>query len=196
MTVGFPFLGQFVDHDLTFDPMPIRCNLPASPNLRSRFFDLDSIYGRGPDEDRLLYDRASELDRAAPIKFFVDFDAARDLPRTSQERAIIADPRNDENVIISQLHLAFLKFHNEVSDYLAVSSRSRQVPWFHTGGDGVLMSRPPTGRLADPTMVEQTSALTRFDGHIRRRQRYERHRRHRVRRLDASPSDAKTRADM
>jgi hypothetical protein len=120
MTVGFTFLGQFIDHDLTFDPMPIRCNLPASPNLRSRFFDLDSVYGRGPDEDRLLYDRASELDRAAPIKFFVDFDAARDLPRTSQERAIIADPRNDENVIISQLHLAFLKFHNEVSDYLAV----------------------------------------------------------------------------
>jgi len=67
MTVGFTFLGQFIDHDLTFDPMPIRCNLPASPNLRSPFFDLDSIYGRGPDEDRLLYDRASELDRAATI---------------------------------------------------------------------------------------------------------------------------------
>jgi Animal haem peroxidase len=121
MTVGFTFLGQFIDHDLTFDPMPIECGQTASPNLRTRFFDLDSVYGRGPDRgDRLLYDRASELDRGAPIKFFVDFDAPRDLPRTSQQRAIIADPRNDENVIISQLHLAFLKFHNEVTDYLAV----------------------------------------------------------------------------
>ncbi|MES2461350.1 MAG: heme peroxidase family protein [Armatimonadota bacterium] len=125
MTVGFTFLGQFIDHDLTFDPMPIDCAVTASPNLRSRFFDLDSVYGRGPREDRLLYDRASELDRGAPIKFFVDFDAPRDLPRTSQERAIIADPRNDENVIISQLHLAFLKFHNEVTDYLAPKHTSK-----------------------------------------------------------------------
>ncbi|SFN82870.1 Animal haem peroxidase [Geodermatophilus obscurus] len=119
MTVGFTFLGQFIDHDLTFDPMPIRCGRTASPNLRSRFFDLDSVYGRGPDLDRLLYDRASELDRQAPVKFFVDFDAPRDLPRTSQLRAVIADPRNDENVITSQLHLAFLRFHNEVTDHLA-----------------------------------------------------------------------------
>jgi hypothetical protein len=121
MTVGFTFLGQFIDHDLTFDPMPIQCGQTASPNLRSRFFDLDSVYGRGPDVDRVLYDRASELDRQAPIKFFVDFDAPRDLPRTSQQRAIIADPRNDENVIISQLHLAFLRFHNEVTDHLKVT---------------------------------------------------------------------------
>ena len=120
MSVGFTFLGQFIDHDLTFDPMPIRCNQTASPNLRSRFFDLDSVYGRGPDLDRLLYDRGAELDKQAPIKFFVDFEAPRDLPRTSQSRAIIADPRNDENVIISQLHLAFLRFHNEVTDHLAV----------------------------------------------------------------------------
>jgi hypothetical protein len=121
MTVGFTFLGQFIDHDLTFDPMPIECGKTASPNLRTRFLDLDSVYGRGPDQDRLLYDRASELDRAAPIKFLVDVDAPRDLPRTSQERAIIADPRNDENVIVSQLHLAFLRFHNEVTDHLAVT---------------------------------------------------------------------------
>lgn len=119
MTVGFTFLGQFIDHDMTFDPMPINLNVTTSPNLRTRFLDLDSVYGRGPDEDRLLYDRTSELDRQASIKFFVDFDAPRDLPRTSQQRAIIADPRNDENVILSQLHLAFLKFHNEVTDRLA-----------------------------------------------------------------------------
>ena len=37
-----------------------------------------------------------------------------DLPRNSQETALIGDPRNDENLIISQLHLALLRFHNEV----------------------------------------------------------------------------------
>lgn len=130
MTVGFTFLGQFIDHDLTFDPQPIKRGVTASPNLRSRFFDLDNVYGRGPTRDPLLYDRTSELDREAAIKFFVDFDAPRDLPRTSQQRAIIADPRNDENVIISQLHLAFLKFHNRVTDYLA-EEKEAELDVFH-----------------------------------------------------------------
>ena len=30
--------------------------------------------------------------------------------------AIIGDPRNDENLIVGQLHLAFMKFHNAVLD--------------------------------------------------------------------------------
>jgi len=39
-----------------------------------------------------------------------------DLPRNSQNAALIGDPRNDENVVVSQLQLAFLKFHNAVVD--------------------------------------------------------------------------------
>ncbi|MBC7971734.1 MAG: peroxidase [Verrucomicrobia bacterium] len=119
MTVGFTFLGQFIDHDITLDPAPLNAPATTGPNLRIPFLNLDNIYGRGPDLDRIFYDRESELDREAPIQFFVDDAAPRDLPRTSQQRAIIADPRNDENVIISQLHLAFLKFHNRVTAYLA-----------------------------------------------------------------------------
>jgi hypothetical protein len=118
MMVGFTFLGQFLDHDITFDPAPLTAPPMNGPNLRTPFLDLDSVYGRGPDEDRLLYDRSAELDRPLPAKFLIDVEASRDLPRTSQQRAIIADPRNDENVIISQLHLAFLKFHNRVVDWV------------------------------------------------------------------------------
>ncbi|MBK7872623.1 MAG: hypothetical protein IPJ74_19050 [Saprospiraceae bacterium] len=40
--------------------------------------------------------------------------AADDLPRNAVGAAIIGDPRNDENRIISQLHLAFLRFHNRM----------------------------------------------------------------------------------
>jgi hypothetical protein len=39
-----------------------------------------------------------------------------DLPRNVQERALIGDPRNDENTFVSQLHLLFIKFHNKVVD--------------------------------------------------------------------------------
>jgi Animal haem peroxidase len=37
-----------------------------------------------------------------------------DQPRNGQGVALIGDPRNDENVIVSQLHLAFVRFHNRV----------------------------------------------------------------------------------
>lgn len=38
--------------------------------------------------------------------------AEDDLPRNEQGRALIGDPRNDENIIVSQLQLAFIKLHN------------------------------------------------------------------------------------
>ncbi|WP_179228358.1 peroxidase family protein [Leptolyngbya ohadii] len=128
MTVGFTFLGQFLDHDITFDPTPLNSTVTNGKNLRSPCFDLDSVYGRGPDRDSILYDRSPELERPAPTKFLIDMDAASDLPRTSQQRAIIADPRNDENVIISQLHLAFLKFHNQVVDYVVEHNPANANP--------------------------------------------------------------------
>ena len=39
---------------------------------------------------------------------------ARDLQRNSAGRALIGDPRNDENAIISQFQGLFLRFHNRI----------------------------------------------------------------------------------
>ncbi len=41
-----------------------------------------------------------------------------DLPRDANKVAIIGDGRNDENIIIAQLHTAMLRFHNAVVDRL------------------------------------------------------------------------------
>jgi hypothetical protein len=41
-----------------------------------------------------------------------------DLPRNEQGRALIGDARNDENHIVSQLHLLFILFHNKVVERL------------------------------------------------------------------------------
>ena len=43
---------------------------------------------------------------------------ARQLPRGPNGRALIGDPRNDENRIVAQLHAIFLRFHNQVADHL------------------------------------------------------------------------------
>jgi Animal haem peroxidase len=113
-TAGLTFMGQFLDHDMTFDTTS-RLGQPAnprtSPNSRRPFFDLDSVYGDGPVGSPLLYDT---LDRA---KLKVEPNGPfEDLPRDPNGVALIADPRNDENLVISGLQVAFLLFHNRVVD--------------------------------------------------------------------------------
>jgi hypothetical protein len=112
---GYTYLGQFIDHDLTFDPVSSldRQNDPdALTNFRSPRFDLDCIYGRGPVDDPFLYDKT-----AGGQKLLIGHhDDEDDLPRNNQDTALLGDPRNDENIFVSQLQLTMLKFHNKVLD--------------------------------------------------------------------------------
>jgi hypothetical protein len=117
---GFTFLGQFIDHDITFDPTSSleRQNDPESiENFRTPMLELDSVYGSGRAVTPHLYDATTGRNKFL-LEKLTPSDAASpdDLPRNSQNTALVGDPRNDENVIIAQLHLAFLKFHNAVID--------------------------------------------------------------------------------
>ena len=187
LPAGYTYLGQFITHDMTFDPAshgqrsgdPDRIN-----NFRSPYIDLDSVYGGGPRVQPELYDAHGR----SPFHFRIGNScplgarnrAVDDLPRLQVrlcnvitgnwfhaangeiERAdksqltrwlgrtwarvhgmsavrnedgdlveaaansiwhagqnpVIGDPRNDENIILSQLHLALLKFHNHVLDHV------------------------------------------------------------------------------
>jgi hypothetical protein len=125
---AYTYLGQFIDHDLTFDPASSlqRQNDPdALVDFRTPRFDLDSVYGRGPDDQPYLYLDARRFllgERLTGAALGRALDA-HDLPRSSakatdaraQSRAIIGDPRNDENVIVSQLQGLFLRFHNALA---------------------------------------------------------------------------------
>jgi hypothetical protein len=112
--VGFVFFGQFVDHDVTLDTTSSleRQNDPEGlVNFRTPLLELDSVYGSGPSVTPHFYRDGARL--------LVDEGFGRpQLPRTSVRTAVIADPRNDENLIISQLQLLFLRFHNRVVDEL------------------------------------------------------------------------------
>jgi hypothetical protein len=120
---AYTYLGQFIDHDLTFDPASSlqRQNDPdALVDFRTPRFDLDSVYGRGPDDQPYLYENARAFLLGRPLSGAAANPGARDLPRSSvvdplQRRAIIGDPRNDENVIVSQLQGLFHRFHNRVA---------------------------------------------------------------------------------
>jgi len=111
---GDTFLGQFIDHDMTLDrtPMPAQQMDPKGlTNFDSPAFDLASVYGRGPAADPQLYEPDGKHLRVVRNAEGVD-----DLPRRQDGTALIGDPRNDENLIIAQLHLLFLKFHNRCLD--------------------------------------------------------------------------------
>ena len=113
---GFTYLAQFVDHDITFDATPLldrETDPHALVNFRTPRLDLDSVYGAGPVVQPYLYDWDAE---PAGTKMLL---GDRDLPRNDPGRALIGDARNDENAIIAQLHLLFLRFHNAVADHLA-----------------------------------------------------------------------------
>ena len=126
-TAGTTFMGQFMDHDMTFD-LTSRLGEPTDPqdstNTRTPAFDLDSVYGGGPSEDRELYECT---ERGHAPKFKIEYGGLfEDLPRGKDGTAIIADPRNDENLMIAGLHAAFLLFHNKAVDLIEETTIERR----------------------------------------------------------------------
>jgi hypothetical protein len=111
----YTYFGQFIDHDITFDPMSslIKRNDPdALVDFRNPALDMDNVYGRGPNDQPYMYDGPKRFLLGDPIAG--SNNDATDLPRNSQGRALIGDPRNDENGIVSQLQGLFLRFHNRL----------------------------------------------------------------------------------
>ena len=122
------YWGQFIDHDNFLDlaPQPTE---PFSRDSRSRLidpaghvvqnfesfrFDLSSVYGGGPTISPQLYDSDG-------VHFLIqepNANGVRDLPRNPDGSAVLVEHRNDENEIITQIHIGFLRFHNAVADAL------------------------------------------------------------------------------
>jgi heme peroxidase len=131
---GFTYLGQFVDHDLTFDrtTVALGTNVPPSDlvQARSPALDLDSLYGAGPGDPESakfysdgLHLKMGKTDAVGgpPFQARDGFDLPRQGgsgSKKKQRTALIPDPRNDENLAVAQTHLAMIRFHNRVVDSL------------------------------------------------------------------------------
>ncbi len=131
---GFTYLGQFIDHDLTFDRTEVTLGEAVSPadllQARSPSLDLDSLYGAGPldPESEKFYadERHLAMGRTNPVgpdpgKEGFDLPRGRGRSGRARQKAVIPDPRNDENLAVAQTHLAMIRFHNRVVDKLPAS---------------------------------------------------------------------------
>jgi len=122
---GFTFIGQFIDHDITFDNTPLdlqQADPDARVNFRTPRYDLDSVYGRGPAYDPAFYD-PSDPDK---LLLATNVNGVEDVPRDAQGRAIIPEHRNDENLIVVQFHKAVMRFHNRLVDYARAQGIRRE----------------------------------------------------------------------
>jgi hypothetical protein len=198
---GFTYLGQFVDHDLTLDNTARALGEHVTVNEllqgRSPALDLDSVYGRGPDDrDDDRFYAPDKLKLRVGITAAINGPGTNvnlngyDLPRVTQgstkaerQRALIPDHRNDENLIVAQTHLAFIRFHNRVVDQLAdegvpstiLFERARETVVRHYQW---MLRTDFLPRIVDQAIVEDvfTSGRRFFevpgDGHPNGHQRY------------------------
>ncbi|HEY7644850.1 MAG TPA: peroxidase family protein [Hyphomicrobiales bacterium] len=127
---GYTYLGQFIDHDLTLDTTTdlghqIRSDAELE-NARTPDLDLDNVYGGGPGRMphlyRVPYLRVGHLisEEGAPPRFdlFRTKASHYEGPAGGDPVALLGDPRDDENIIVSQIHAAFVAFHNRTVDIL------------------------------------------------------------------------------
>ena len=132
MTAGSTFVGQFTDHDITFDQtsqLGVPQNPSISPNTRTPALDLDSVFGGGPALRPDLYVNnpdgtvGPKLKIGSVIGPAPDYARHEDVPRVANGdgsySALLGDPRDDENVMIAGLHCAHILFYNRVLEDLS-----------------------------------------------------------------------------
>ena len=112
---GYVYLGQMLAHDLTKLQKPGEQITPVADELvqlRTPMLDLDCVYGMGFDDLTLAVNRSTGEMLLGRVVNDSGSGAEDDLPRDSRMRALIPDDRNDENLLLAQMHVLFLKLHN------------------------------------------------------------------------------------
>ena len=170
---GYTYVGQFTDHDLTFDRSTVALgkNIPLAKLIqdRSPSLDLDSLYGAGPGdpESAKFYSDGVHLKMGEtvalgppPLQAHPGFDLPRvggSGSKAKKRKALIPDPRNDENLAVAQTHLAMIRFHNRVVDSLPSAMPDTQK--FATARDIVtrhyqwMLKTDYLPRIAQPSVV-------------------------------------------
>ena len=132
----FTFVGQFIDHDLTFNGLDLfideaeimKTTPTANIDFATPLIDLDSVYGpRFHADGKTLDPTMSQTDtrqvyngdmtfRYRPVLTGAGAHVpwGYDLYRAADGSAFIFDPRNDENQLILHIHLLVMRLHNKI----------------------------------------------------------------------------------
>ena len=138
----YTYLGQFIDHIITArtdrnEDFNVISNPDGSPkniipeppdevvkklkNGRRPMLDLDSLFGDGPSFSNRYNAEADAIYEPGTFRLWIEegpngyFDLKRD-----GGKALIGDARNDENLMVSQLHAIFIKFYNRIFDRMVL----------------------------------------------------------------------------
>jgi hypothetical protein len=129
---GYTYFGQFLIHDISHlihTDRHVPQNLPwnddrdweKADNLCEPEFNLEGVYGKEPSIKSEFVDQETALPflkvgwtlPTAPPQYVDSQSFPCDLLRKPNSvEADIADKRNDENLVLAQTLLAFIKFHN------------------------------------------------------------------------------------
>ena len=83
----YTYFGQFVDHDITFDPasrLQKQNDPDALVDFRTRAFDLDNVYGGGPDDQPYMYDANGNFLLRTPLTGGKEPQATLDITEGGQ----------------------------------------------------------------------------------------------------------------
>ena len=120
MPAGITYLGQMIAHDIV--PATSGAETFLGTNEVKGELNLDSLYG--DEEFRHQYMEKGKFKLGYAVKIGSDGSTTEvvdaDLLRIRRDNKVcIPESRNDENVLVSQLHLFWLRLHNKVVDELA-----------------------------------------------------------------------------
>lgn len=124
---GYVYFGQFIDHDVTRDNTSFKDaspNVEDTDNYRTTRLDLDMLYGKDPASVPCIYEGHTGrllLDSPEAMKGIdgVTIGGSPDDLHRVNGAAVVVDPRQDENLIVAQLHVLFAKFHNRALKLLS-----------------------------------------------------------------------------
>lgn len=155
------YLGQFIDHDMTlsamkqelvkdidqdiFDLVPKEELNNFIKNIRTGTNDIDSLYQTSAIDATGRFVLGNLVGEAG--------NNGNDLPRDPNAKALIGDPRNDENLAVAQTHVAFLKFHNAIMDKEKVDAvAARKIATQHYQW---VILHDFLAQIADPVYLQQ-----------------------------------------
>jgi len=128
---GYTYFGQFIAHDISIQQLALE-NLSDLPELQNKAtLRLDALYGFGPRASAHLYQfhpPHSPCHQYSGVKFRIWHgedqrgEPLSDCIRLEDGLPVMADARNDENFILSQLHVTFLRYHNIIAERLHVNN--------------------------------------------------------------------------